>query len=236
MLAFHAASVPGRRKRNEDAYFAGRIGRFTAFAVADGMGGHAAGDRASGYAIEQFRETVAGSRIDEAAEAITSRAFAAANDAIYAFNQENRLNAGTTLVTLLVDEDGACVFGNIGDSRATIFSENRTWQTDDHSLVNQMVKNGQILPEEAWMHPQRNILVQALGLAPRITPDLYRHARAGGTVVLSSDGLHDTLRPGRIRTIVSAYSPESAVAALIDECLREGASDNITVIVIRVLS
>ncbi|KQC03941.1 MAG: hypothetical protein APR53_04455 [Methanoculleus sp. SDB] len=233
-LTYHAVSEQGRRERNEDAFLAERIGRFHVFAVADGMGGHAAGDVASTCAIGQLRTTVITSAADDPMQAVLERAFANANRKIFEYNKKNALNAGTTLTALLIDEAGKCVFANVGDSRASVFDETGIWQTRDHSLVRHLVDLGLITPDEAMTHPRKNILERALGLQPDVAVDFYPQECSKRTIVLSSDGLHDTIPPERIRILARAYPPREAAAALTAECLRDGGTDNITVIVIRV--
>lgn len=233
-LTYHAVSERGRRERNEDAFLAERIGRFHVFAVADGMGGHAAGDIASACAIAQLRGTVIRSRAGDQPRAILERAFANANREIYEYNKENVLNAGTTLTALLIDEAGKCVFANVGDSRAFVFDEIGTWQTRDHSYVRNLIDQGLLTPDEAMTHPRKNILERALGLQPDVTVDIYPRECSGRTIVLSSDGLHDSVPPERIRLLARAHTPSEATAALTAECLRVGGTDNITAIVIRV--
>jgi serine/threonine protein phosphatase PrpC len=232
-VQFHAISEKGRRERNEDAYLAEKISRYYVFAVADGLGGHAAGDVASSIAIETLRTTIKTSAAQTAPSVLLKKAMSNANRKICEYNSMHGLNAGTTLVSILMDSDGSCTIGNVGDSRAFFFENGKIWQTTDHSYVQLLVQEGRITPDEAFHHPMKHILQKALGLFPDVAVDIYERRAEKFTLVVSSDGLHDTIRPQRIRNLAIQLPPDEATKKLVSEAMHEGSNDNISVIVVR---
>lgn len=233
-IEFFGVTKQGRRKRNEDAFLAENLGPFFLFAVADGIGGHAAGDVASRLAVSTLRETaVQGASLLDPAP-ILRRAFSLANASILSYNRSHGLNAGTTLTAVIVDRSGHCTMGTIGDSRAYIISGGDTWHTKNHSYVQALVDRGMISEEEAFHHPQKNIVEKALGLHETASPDIYEKEVKGATLVLSTDGMHDTLREGEIAEIATRLSPRDAAVRLASEALRRESMDNITAVVVRV--
>jgi protein phosphatase len=227
-------SDTGGRDHNEDAFFTGRVDGHHVFAVADGLGGHARGEVASRMAGEILAE-VAGEDLPKTEPPrVLERAFERANAAIYAYNRENGLNAGTTLSAAIVAESGRCWIGTVGDSRTHIIAPSSVWHTHDQSYVQGLVASGAITPAEAMGHPGKNILIQALGLASRVQVDLDERDLAGGVLLLSSDGLHDYVPASTIQEIVLAGDPEAACRRLIDASRDAASTDNTTVIVARV--
>lgn len=231
-MKFFAISEKGKRENNEDAYLAEKIGSYYAFAVADGLGGHAAGEIASRIAILELRETVrrkAGSMRE-----ILEYAYEKANEEIL-FQSEmfpERKGMGTTLTACILDENGKGVIANVGDSRAYVIND-EIWHTRDHSYVQELVDKGVISEEEAMKHPMKNIVTRVLGVEEQVTPDFYEIDLKEKTLLLSTDGLHDYVREERIVEIARAYDPERACKELVREALREGSEDNITVVVMR---
>lgn len=232
-LRYAAMSDTGGRDHNEDAFFTGRVDGHHVFAVADGLGGHARGEVASRMAVEILAE-VAGEDLPKTEPPrVLERAFERANAAIYAYNRENGLNAGTTLSAAIVAESGRCWIGTVGDSRTHIIAPSSVWHTHDQSYVQGLVASGAITPAEAMGHPGKNILIQALGLASRVQVDLDERDLAGGVLLLSSDGLHDYVPASTIQEIVLAGDPEAACRRLIDASRDAASTDNTTVIVAR---
>ena len=232
-LRYAAMSDTGGREQNEDAYLTGRINGYYVFAVADGLGGHACGEVASRMAVEILEET-AGEELPETGPAtVLECAFQRANAAVYAYNRESGLNAGTTLSAALVDGSGRCWIGTVGDSRTHIITPASVWHTRDQSYVQGLVASGVITPAEAMSHPRKNVLTQALGLAARVQVDLDERDLAGGVLVLSSDGLHDYVPAGTIREIVLSGDPDTACRRLVDAARDAASTDNTTVIVAR---
>ena len=204
------------------------------FAVADGMGGARAGEVASRLAAEAFR--------DPRDPALTperqlERVAQEANRRIYelALRDETRRGMGTTLTATLVDGDAVSV-GHVGDSRAYRLRDGELAQlTQDHSLVAELERSGQLTPEAAEHHPQRSIITRALGPEPEVEVDTHTHpARDGDVYVLCSDGLTGMISDDELATIVrAAPSLESAAEALVRAANQSGGKDNITVVLFR---
>jgi len=235
-----AARAAGRsdvglhRQTNEDSW----VVRPFLFAVADGMGGAKAGEVASRVAIQTLVEHLP--RLAEAdEEAAGAELAAAAEDAnarVYALSVEHRSQAGmgTTLTVLLLTEQGARV-AHIGDSRAYVLRDGILEQvTDDHSLVGEMVRNGEISLEEAAGHPLRSVLSRALGTEPEVEIDLLEvDVRAGDTLLLCSDGLSGVVPHDKLAELAGEDSPGGAAERLVKAALALGGPDNITALVIR---
>lgn len=230
-IRYAAMSDIGGRKRNEDAYFIGRVEGYHVFAVADGLGGHASGDVASRTAVATLAEAARRGPPDMKPPELIKHAFILANATIRAYNHEKRLNAATTLSAAIVDETGRCWIGTVGDSRTHIITPSSVWHTRDQSYVQSLVDSGVITPAEAMHHPKKNILTQALGLAPRVQVDLDLAELAGAVLVISSDGLHDYVPARAIQEIVTANEPDTACRQLIGGARDAASTDNITVIV-----
>ncbi|WP_331436749.1 protein phosphatase 2C domain-containing protein [Gordoniibacillus kamchatkensis] len=166
-----------------------------------------------------------------------NRAIEIANESIYEFalGRENYHGMGTTLVTVIAGKEQAIV-GHIGDSRAYLIDGASIVQlTEDHSLVNELVKNGHITAEEALHHPRRNVIIRALGTDPTVKADLTVVSwKSGDMLLLCSDGLHDLVDDETIHEIVRGEQDlDRLTMRLIHSALDAGGDDNITVIVIR---
>ncbi|MDD3070941.1 PP2C family protein-serine/threonine phosphatase [Methanoculleus horonobensis] len=232
-LRYAALTDTGKRKQNEDAYFAGRTNGYHLFAVADGLGGHACGEVASRMAVEILVEA-AGRELSESEPAeMLGRAFERINAAIFAYNGDNALNAGTTLSAAVVGESGRCWIGTVGDSRTHIVTPTSVWHTRDQTYVQGLVESGAISPAEAMLHPRKNVLTQALGLSARVRVDLDIAELAGGVLLVSSDGLHDYVPESAIQKIVLENAPDTACRRLLDAARDAASTDNTTVIVAR---
>jgi protein phosphatase len=227
----HARTDPGReRETNEDAVLAERIDGGWLLAVADGMGGHAAGDVASEAATTVLAESVRETGADDPAETRLREAVSAAAERVRSLAEGERSGMGTTLVAALV-YGGEATIVNVGDSRAYRFDGGLRQVTVDHSLVQQLLDSGEITPEEARTHPQRNVVTQALGTDGEISPDVYREGLPG-TLLLCSDGLTEELTDGEIESILAAEpSAEAAAAALVGAANDSGGRDNVSVVV-----
>ncbi len=204
------------------------------FAVADGMGGARAGEVASRIAAETFRDPRDPSRTPEQQlEHVAQEA----NRRIYelALRDQSRRGMGTTLTATLVDGDAVSV-GHVGDSRAyRLRAGELTQLTQDHSLVAELERSGQLTPEAAEHHPQRSIITRALGPEPQVEVDTHTHpARAGDVYVLCSDGLTGMISDNELATLLrAAPSLESAAEALVRAANQSGGKDNITVVLFR---
>ncbi|RKD24146.1 hypothetical protein BEP19_06985 [Ammoniphilus oxalaticus] len=209
--------------------------------VADGMGGHKAGDVASLMAVDIIKMELQGTELTssltpEAGIDLLDRAILKANDAIfeYANSNDDCHGMGTTVVVSLLNPEWL-VIGHIGDSRIyRIAGEEIKQLTEDHSLVNELLKNGQITREEAIHHPQRNVLVKALGTDRSVDVELKALAwDPEDKLLLCSDGLSNKVPPqAMLQTIQQSTTPDSAVEHLIHLALQAGGEDNATAIVI----
>ena len=230
---FFALSERNQREKNQDALYAARVEDYAVFGVADGLGGHAHGEVAAGKAIAEIRQIATGRIFTERPSDLLSRAFDTANQRIVTYNQEHRVNSATTLVAAIVHAQGRCTIANYGDSRAYLIGDDGIWHTRDHSFVQQLIESGMLKEEDAFRHPHSNILTQALGLDQRAFPDIYERDARGKVLILSSDGMHDFVRPERIREITLRHDPAEAAELLIREAVSGGSTDNITVIISR---
>jgi PPM family protein phosphatase len=219
-----------QRHANEDSYYA----RAPVYAVADGMGGAQAGEVASRIAAEAFDERTG----EGTPEQQLARVATEANRRIFELAQEDssRSGMGTTLTGLLVDGDEVAIV-HVGDSRAYVFRDGELRQlTRDHSLVEELRRQGRLTPEEAEEHPQRSIITRALGPERDVQLDVHTHrARSGDLYLICSDGLTSMVRESRMREILTEHeSLPSAVDALVAEANERGGRDNITVVLFRV--
>ena len=219
-----------QRHANEDSYYA----RAPLYAVADGMGGAQAGEGASRLAADAFDERSG----EGTPEQQLARLATEANRRIFDLAQQDssRSGMGTTLTGALVDEDEVAIV-HVGDSRAYRFRDGELQQlTRDHSLVEELRRQGRLTPEEAEEHPQRSIITRALGPERDVQLDVHTHrARSGDVYLLCSDGLTSMVREDRVREILAGNdSLRAAVDALVVEANEMGGRDNITVVVFRV--
>jgi PPM family protein phosphatase len=236
VLTWAARSDVGhRRASNEDSV----VVASPVFAVADGMGGHAAGDRASAAAVEHLQPRKGVKFLDiETLE----RSLADAAADIDTLAEDIPVGVGTTVTgAVLTLVDGAPVFAvfNIGDSRVYRFEGTElTRVTIDHSVVQELVDAGMIEAEDAESHPDSNVITRALGFRDDPRPDLVMvPARAGLRLMICSDGLTKELADDRIRLHLAAgLSAEETAGALVDAALAAGGRDNVTVAVVDVVS
>ncbi|MHB8084653.1 MAG: Stp1/IreP family PP2C-type Ser/Thr phosphatase [Dehalococcoidia bacterium] len=233
------------RKLNEDSIF------FTSFeirthlgtasagllAVADGMGGHNAGEVASNLAVKTFFSECLGGLLDRSPSpplTIMSDAFNRANSSVIEAAGDRELHGmGTTLTAaLLIDND--MYIAHIGDSRCYIINTRETLQvTRDHSVVQQLVDDGKITREEARSHPRRNEITRVLGYAGDSTPDLIQvKLYSGDNILICSDGLCGVLSQEKItEAVLNSPGPNQACAELVARANLAGGPDNISVII-----
>lgn len=227
----HRTDVGRGRPENEDSLLVDAAHGL--YAVADGMGGHRAGEVASATAIETLQAAYLGGRpIDRAIEEANSAVFARA-----AGNAELR-GMGTTLTAIAVD-GGTAVLGHVGDSRAYLLRDGAvTRVTDDHSLVEQLVREGRLSPEEAQNHPQRAVITRALGVDPEVQVDTYQvDLRPGDRLLICSDGLTNMLSDDTIGVTLRRHAdPQQAADTLVDMANQAGGDDNITVVILDALA
>lgn len=231
-LAGTASTHVGQvRKTNQDrALFSPPLG-----AVADGMGGHRGGEQAAAITIDTFRQVSDPMTRDRLLETVR-----AANKAVYDEGERPELRGmGTTVVAaVLQPEERRLTMVNVGDSRGYRFRDGELEQiTVDHSLVEELVQQGRISAEDAWSHPQRNIVTRALGLAAEVEIDVFElDAAHGDRLLLCSDGLSNEVSveaiSERLRDVVD---PELAAQELVELALAGGGRDNISVVVLDVI-
>jgi serine/threonine protein phosphatase PrpC len=221
-----------QRRANEDSLLA----RSPLFVVADGMGGAQAGEVASKIAVESFQAGLLDDSRPE--EALAAHALAA-NARIYALSRENAEQAGmgTTLTAVYVGEQEVAI-AHVGDSRAYCLRDGELMRlTDDHSLVDELIREGRLTPEEAEEHPQRSIITRALGPEETVEIDTRSfRARPGDVYLLCSDGLTSMVPESRLAEVLRQHADarlREVGEALIAEANRAGGRDNITVILLR---
>ena len=207
------------------------------FAVADGMGGHAAGEVASALAMETlFTEYYTGPWQGDA-ETMLTAAVQAANRAVWEASENNAAQhgMGTTLVAL-VHQPGVELVANVGDSRAYRFRAGKISQvTTDHSWVAEQMQNGVLSESEAAKHPLRNVITRSLGSEPEVTPDLFvDEAQPGDIMLLCSDGLSNVVKPKEMANILQAYPLDEAADKLVELTLERGAPDNVSLVLVQV--
>jgi protein phosphatase len=232
-MRLHAAwatDVGRVRTGNEDALLIDD--RLGVFAVADGMGGHVAGEVASSTAVEAVRAAIAGgSAIDEAIRA----ANAAVRDR--AAEDPALTGMGTTLTAVVPLDGSRVLIGHVGDSRAYLLRGGQlTRLTDDHSLVEELVRDGRITAEQAEAHPQRSIITRAIGVEAEIDVDVYTiEVSNGDRILICSDGLSDMLRDAEVARVADTSADASTAAdRLVAAANDAGGGDNITVVVLDV--
>lgn len=228
------------RKQNQDAYFVSDGDREHPFAVVcDGMGGARSGDIASTMAVRSFAETMeAGlSRGDEDLAALLQKSVERANELVrYRSTMDADCHGmGTTLVGMVAEKDKLHLI-NIGDSRAYRISPRGILRvTRDHSLVEDLVRRGEITSEEARLHPQKNLITRALGAERTARADLYEVPRKEGEVILlCSDGLSNMATDQELLfEVLHGGAMEESCQRLLRLALSRGAPDNVTAVVIQ---
>lgn len=241
--------VGRQRQHNEDTFLVDAEARL--FLVADGMGGHAAGEIASRIATDAVAEFIARSDSDDGTwphayddrfRRSTNRLVAAMKSAntrvVEAMKKDARLRGmGTTVVAVLIEGNTAS-FAHVGDSRAYLLRDAQLSRiTNDHSWVFEQVQAGMLSEAEAERHPLRNVITRALGGALTVVPDASEiECKSGDVFLLCSDGLTGMISEPDIVRIISEHDEiESACAALIDAANENGGHDNITAILVKTL-
>ena len=236
-----ASDVGKVREQNEDSY--GADSPPGLFVVADGMGGHAAGEIASSLAVRCATEGVA--LLDTSAPREEARtrlrgAVADANQCILIEGRAHpeRAGMGTTTTALLLSPRGWWVIAHVGDSRAYVVRAGEVRQiTEDHTYVQELVNQGRISDEEARVHPRSSLLTRALGTTAQVPVDTFEgELEDGDRFVLASDGLTSMVPEEELRALIAlAIGPDDLVDALIGAANEAGGHDNITAIVVEAL-
>ena len=227
-----------RRSNNEDAFIVLQDQLVTA--VADGMGGAAAGEVASKIFVTVVRESFADAAVssEEAAYQLVQQVFSAANERIIEHVANFPADAGMGCTAeLLTFVDGRYIIGHVGDSRIYLFRNGDLRQlTRDHSLVQMHLDGGMITAEEARVHPKKNIVLRVVGMEQDFSLDILRgNSFAGDLFLLCSDGLSDMIDDNAILAILSSsYSLEQKANKLVESAKDAGGKDNITVVLCQV--
>ncbi len=238
MKASFKTDVGKVREKNEDSIMYRKINQYILAAVADGMGGHQSGEIASKMALSACEDYFVQnqSNLSQNPEQFMSNLFKHSCRVVYeaSKNNANYQGMGTTLTLAIVDLDKQVMYvGNIGDSRLYIFQDHGLKQlTEDHSLVNEMLRLGKITVEESHHHPQRNVLTKALGTCDTAIPDYFTVDMINiSMVLLCSDGLSNYFEDKELSQII-VNNLENAVDQMIEEAKNRGGTDNISVILL----
>lgn len=210
------------------------------FVVADGMGGHAAGEVASEMAVQIIARGLDGilGRSDAEASQMMRTAIIQSNAQIYqrTMNEPEKRGMGTTATAMVVNGN-RYILGQVGDSRAYLYrAENLVQVTKDHSYVQEQVDAGNLTPEQARTHPYSNVITRCVGANADVVPDIYLGTiETDDLILLASDGLTGMLEDQDLHDIISTGDPPARlVDNLVSEGNRRGGLDNITVIIVRV--
>ena len=208
------------------------------FVVADGMGGHQAGDYASKYTVEVLNRELALSEGEDIERCLVGAIKTANREIIKEASRDEHLKGmGTTVVAATISNQ-MMYFANVGDSRLYLINQGIQQLTKDHSLVEEMVRLGGIKPEEAKHHPDKNIITRAIGVLPEVSADFFETVLVpGDTVLLCSDGLTNMIDDTDIKRIVLGQRDiVEKTQRLIDAANENGGKDNITVVLIEPFS
>jgi len=237
MQTYYLTDAGKVREHNEDRVIIMKNDNGEYFmAVADGMGGHRAGEIASSMTIDYLRDAFLElETIGDKASAVNflRESVAAINKNIFAYTDEftESKGMGTTLVVAIVT-DNYLLFGNIGDSSGFVMKEDKLYKvTKDHTLVNLLVSTGELAPEEAKMHPKKNVLMRALGANDPIDIDIFDVDMSINAILLCSDGLTNMLSEDQIQKVLETQelTAEERVIRLIKKSNNRGGTDNISI-------
>lgn len=239
MQIFSKMDIGMVRSSNQDAYFTGEISDGSVFAVVcDGMGGANAGNIASETAVKVISEYVVKSyrtsMKNEDIEKMLNNAILSANIEIYDLSMKNESLAGmgTTAVVALV-RDGVAVIAHVGDSRAYLVGDELTQLTRDHSVVQSLLESGKLTPNEAKVHPKKNVITRALGAEENVIADSdIIEIKSGETLLICTDGLSNFAEPSEILDIFKNNKIEEVAELLVSAANKNGGGDNIAVVTI----
>ncbi|MBQ6496874.1 MAG: Stp1/IreP family PP2C-type Ser/Thr phosphatase [Firmicutes bacterium] len=229
------------RKNNEDACFV--IPNKDVYIVADGVGGNNSGELASNTAVEKLANFVKENNIEECETpeeifAFFTEAVDVANESIYRLGLKSLTNRGmATTIVMAYLYDGDAYITNIGDSRAYLYRDGHLKRiTKDHTYVNELIDKGVITEGEAEHHKQKNVITKALGAEKGAEPDFYKVAIEGNDILLlCSDGLYGEVGEKKMASLMKhSNSMNDLTTRLVDEAIRAGGRDNITVICVRI--
>ena len=238
MKTFSMTHIGQRREMNQDYMFTSEtaVGNLpNLFLVADGMGGHAAGDYASRFTVEKLVELIGKSNENEPV-AIMKSAVSMTNSMLLteAHADPAKSGMGTTIVAATVIGN-TLYAANVGDSRLYVIGEKIQQITRDHSLVQEMVRMGELDPEQARKHPKKNIITRALGAEKTVDIDFFDlKLEPGDVILMCSDGLSNMVEDSQLRKIISDTSTDldEKGRILIREANRNGGKDNIAIVLV----
>jgi len=225
------------RSNNEDSLLV--VPETGLFGVCDGLGGHAAGEVASSIASKTVQEMV--EQNEGVPEETLRKSIAEANRRILAEQADNpnQRGMGTTVSSmwLIPGSPGLAWVGHVGDSRIYLLRDSQLKQvTDDHSPLFRLYKQGALTKEQMQVHPQKHLLERSLGILPIVEVDAFTVGlNAGDVFLICSDGLHDNVTDSEIQSLLQQESLTDAVEGLVKAANEKGGSDNITVVVVRIL-
>jgi PPM family protein phosphatase len=236
VLEHYGVTDPGKvRKNNEDSLLVGEGRDETLFAVADGIGGFEAGEVASSIAIEAFKELDPSNPLEDAIKEANQRILAAAR------GDEKLSGMGTTVVAMRFGgtrEEPAAEISHVGDSRAYLLRGGHLKPvTEDHSLVAELVRSGDLTRAQASEHPQKNLITRALGAEEEVEADtIVLPVEPGDRLLLCSDGLSDMVSEPKMLDLLTSHpgDTERTAHALVRAALDAGGADNVTVVVVDV--
>ena len=238
MKSYSVTDVGQKRQVNQDYVYASEepVGNLpNLFVVADGMGGHNAGDFASSFAVQTLVHTIQEDENQNPIKIIRN----AVEEANWKVLEESKLHVemsgmGTTMVLVTIIDDYAYV-ANVGDSRLYLIEDQILQITKDHSLVQEMVRRGLITKEEAREHPDKNIITRVLGIGPEVEVDLFDiHLKDNSTLLLCSDGLSNMVSDEDIwRIINTSRELKEAGMRLVSLANENGGKDNIAVVLVQ---
>ncbi|MDX6379537.1 MAG: family protein phosphatase [Rubrobacteraceae bacterium] len=236
VLEHHGVTDPGKvRQNNEDSFLVGEGRDETLFVVADGIGGFEAGEVASSIAVDVLKNVGPSESLEDAIREANRRILAAAR------GDEKLAGMGTTVVAMRfggTEEEPVTQISHVGDSRAYLLRDGELQPiTEDHSLVAELVRSGDLTRAQASEHPQKNLITRALGAEDEVEVDTaVLPVEPGDRLVLCSDGLTDMVPESKMLHLLtsSPEDPEKATRALVVAALEAGGVDNVTVVVVNV--
>lgn len=224
MLVFAKTHIGLVRKSNQDSLLIAH----GLYGVADGMGGHKGGETASRIAVQVLTNALGGKRPLENALAVGVEA---ANRRIYEMQRhDSSLSGMGTTLTVLWEDEKDMLIAHVGDSRAYLLRDGElTQQTQDHSVVAELLRNKVITPEMAVNHPYKSVITRALGTDPVVKPDLLRvEKRLGDLWLVCSDGLYNMVPDEHLLEVLTALPPEKAAEKLLELAIEHGGQDNVS--------
>ena len=244
MRCYGLTDVGNVRDINEDSFVIKTVaGGIVVAVVADGMGGHQAGEEASRYAADEMVNLVIEASkffdkySDEQINGFLKNAVNKINKKIYGLSSEidKMSGMGTTIVACIIYKD-RCYVANVGDSRLYKYSGSIEQVTNDHSYVSELVRMGVITSEQARNHPNKNVITKAVGTEKNVTPDIFNKKIAPGDILLlCSDGLTNMVTDDVISEIISSNDNiETSAIKLVEIAKKNGGTDNITVVLLEV--